>query len=222
MLRISFAQGRAHDYNPRRLDGIGGTGVERMSDGDEQRRQQLAAELVRNARAALEEGRYARCLEILKQAAEVPPSAEAAQEIDRLRQAAGEARLRVRVRAQEAGDRAAQGQRSAAAAEAERHVPALWNEAAVKSAEAQAALAQEQYAKAAETFDAAASLYGQAENQAREARHSQRDQVEQVRLTLAARRRTALAADETSHAPSEWKEAEASAASGEAAFAQEA
>src|SRR5713226_2864551 len=39
---------------------------------EEQRRQQLAADLIRNARAALDEGDYALCLEILKQAAEVP------------------------------------------------------------------------------------------------------------------------------------------------------
>ena len=156
MLRISFALGRVHDYNSRKLDGVGGAGVEReysagycdasnlcrfkgeahkgpprmtsfhgQTDVEEQRRQQLAAELIRNARSALDEGGYARCLEILKQAAEVPPPAEAAQEIDRLRQAAGEARLRARARAEEAGDRAAQGRRSAAAADTERHAATL-------------------------------------------------------------------------------------------------
>src|SRR5438309_3901111 len=271
-----------------------------MTDADEQR-QQVTAELIRSARAALDEGGYARCLEILKQAAEIPPTAEAAREIDRLRQAAGEARLRERTRAdeardraaqgqrsaaaadaerhapalwneasakwaearatlareqydkgaetfdaatalykqadsqarevrrgrreraraEEAGDRAAEGQRRAAAAEAERHAPALWNEASAKSAEAQAALAREQYAEGAETFDAATALYHQAESQAREAMGHQRDQVEQARLTLAERRRSALAADAASHAPSDWKDAEASAASGEAAFARE-
>ncbi|PYM68619.1 MAG: hypothetical protein DME10_26690, partial [Candidatus Rokuibacteriota bacterium] len=128
---------------------------------------------------------------------------------------------RERARAEEAGDRAAEGQRRAAAAEAERHAPALWNEASAKSAEAQAALAREQYAEGAETFDAATALYHQAESQAREALGHQRDQVEQARLTLAERRRSALAADAASHAPSDWKDAEASAASGEAAFARE-
>ena len=271
-----------------------------MTDADEQR-QQVAAELIRSARAALDEGGYARCLEILKQAAEIPPTAEAAREIDRLRQAAGEARLRERTRAdeardraaqgqrsaaaadaerhapalwneasakwaearatlareqydkgaemfdaatalykqaesqarevrrgrreraraEEAGDRAAEGQRRAAAAEAERHAPALWNEASAKSAEAQAALAREQYAEGAEAFDAATALYHQAESQAGETVGHQRDQVEQARLTLAERRRSALAADAASHAPSDWKDAEASAASGEAAFARE-
>src|SRR6266705_3086301 len=191
-----------------------------MTDADEQR-EQVAAELIRSARAALDEGGYARCLEILKQAAEIPPTAEAAREIDRLRQAAGEARLRERTRADEARDRAAQGQRSAAAADAERHAPALWNEASARSAEAQAALAREQYAEGAETFDAATALYHQADSQAREALGHQRDQVEQARLTLAERRRSALAADAASHAPSDWKDAEASAASGEVAFARE-
>ncbi len=271
-----------------------------MTDADEQR-EQVAAELIRSARAALDEGGYARCLEILKQAAEIPPTAEAAREIDRLRQAAGEARLRERTRADEARDRAAQGQRSAAAADAERHAPALWNEASAKwaearatlareqydkgaetfdaatalykqaesqarevrrgrreraraeeagdragegqrraaaaeadrhapalwneasakSAEAQAALAREQYAEGAEAFDAATALYHQADSQAREALGHQRDQVEQARLTLAERRRSALAADAASHAPSDWKDAEASAASGEVAFARE-
>jgi predicted Ser/Thr protein kinase len=190
---------------------------------EEQRRQQLAADLLRNARAALDEGGYALCLEILKQAAEVPPSAEVAQEIDRLRQAAGEARLRERVRAQEAGDRAAQGQRSAAAAEAERHAPALWNEAAAKSAEAQAALAQERYAKAAETFDAATALYHQAENQAREARRRLRERAraEEAGGRAAQSQRSAAAADAERHVSALWNEAAAKSAEAQAALAQE-
>src|SRR5712691_9668249 len=195
-------------------------GVERMSDGDEQRRQQLAAELVRNARAALEEGGYARCLEILKQAAEAPHSAEAAQEIDRLRQAAGEARLRKRVRAEEAGDRAGQGRRSAAAAEAERHAPALWNEGSAKSAEAQGALAREHYAEAAETFDAATALYHQAENQAREARRRLRERLraEEAGDRAAQGQRSAAAADTEPHAPALWNEASAKLAEAQAAL----
>ncbi|HEV8456891.1 MAG TPA: hypothetical protein VGR44_01225, partial [Methylomirabilota bacterium] len=194
-----------------------------MTDAEEQRRQQLAAELIRNARAALDEGGYARCLEILKQAAEVPPSAEVAQEIDRLRQAAGEARLRERARADEARDRVAQGQRSAAAAEAERHAPALWNEAAAKSAEAQAALAQEQYAQAAETFAAATALYGQAESQAREARRRLRvrARAEEAGDRAAQGQRSAAAADAERHAPTVWNEASAKSAEAQAALAQE-
>ena len=45
-----------------------------------ERRRQLAAELVESARAALADGAYALCLEILKQAAEIPPSDDVAME----------------------------------------------------------------------------------------------------------------------------------------------
>jgi hypothetical protein len=190
---------------------------------EEHRRQQHAAELIRNARAALDEGGYALCLEILEQAAEIPPSAEAALEIDRLRQAAGEARLRERVRAEEAGDRAAQGRRTAAAAEAEPHAPAIWNEAVAKSAEAQAALAQEQYAKAAETFAAATALYHQAENQAREARRRLRERAraEEAGDRAAQGQRSAAAAEAERHVSAIWNEALAKSAEAHAALAQE-
>src|SRR5262249_47012323 len=147
-----------------------------QGDAEEQRRQRLT-ELIQSARAALDATRYAQCLDILKQAAELPPSAGAAPEIDRLRQVAVEARLRERARAEEAGARAAQGQRSAAAADAERHAPALWKEASAKSVEARAALAREEYVTAIETFDAARALHHQAETQARKAWRHRGDRV---------------------------------------------
>src|SRR5215813_2434094 len=131
---------------------------------------------------------------------------------------ATEARQREFRSAEEARDRMAEGQRAAAAVNAEHHAPALWKDAVAKSAGAQSDLAHEQYAKAAEAFDEALVLYRQAVNQAEKAQDRQRDQAEKGRRAISVHRKSAAAADAPLHAHSEWTEAEAIVAASDAAF----
>jgi hypothetical protein len=147
---------------------------------------------------------------------------EAAVLYRRAEEAASEARQRELRRAEEARDRVAQGQRAAAAVDAEHHAPVLWKNAAAKSVGAQSDLAREQYVEAAEAFDEALVLYRQAVNQVEKTRSQQRDQAEEGRRAIAEYRSSAMAAEATLHAPSEWTEAEAIVASSDAAFAREA
>ena len=140
----------------------------------------------------------------------------------RAEEAASEARQRELRLAEAARDRMAQGQRAAAALDAGRHAPALWEEAAAKAAGAEVDLAQEHYAKAAETFDEALVLYRQAANQVKKTLDQQRDQAEEGRAAIAECRSSASAAGAPVHAPSEWSEAEVIVASSDAAFVREA
>jgi len=140
----------------------------------------------------------------------------------RAEEAAHEARQRELRLAEEARERMMQGQRAAAAVDAELQAAGLWEGAARKAAGAQADLAQEQFAKAAETFDEALVLYRQAVNQVEKARGQQRDQAEERRRAIAESRGSAAAAGAPLHAPSEWVEAEAIVALGDAASAREA
>ena len=67
----------------RALDGL----EQARAQVEVQRRRQLAAKLAQDARAALDEGNLTLCLEILEQAAQIPPPAEAVEEIASLREA---------------------------------------------------------------------------------------------------------------------------------------
>jgi hypothetical protein len=89
----------------RALDGL----AQARAHVEVQRRRQLAARLAQDARAALDEGSLTLCLEILDQAAQIPPPAEAVEELASLREtaeAAVAAREAVRRARQEAEARA--------------------------------------------------------------------------------------------------------------------
>ena len=137
----------------------------------------------------------------------------------RAEEVARETRERDRGRAEEAQHRTVQAQRVAEAAEAQQYAAALWSQASSRSTDARTALGLEHYAEAAEAFDEAHTLYRQAGHEAGEARRRERERAEQSRQAMAEHHRDALAADGASHAPAEWAEAEAGAATGEAAFA---
>ena len=99
----------------RALDGL----EQARADVELQRRWQLAAELARDARAALDDGKVTRCLEILEQAAEIPGPAGRVEEMASLRRAAEAAvaaRLalgRARQEAEDARGRREQARRAA-------------------------------------------------------------------------------------------------------------
>ncbi len=140
----------------------------------------------------------------------------------RAEEAAREAREREHRRADAARERAAEGQRSAATVDAEHRAPGLWQEAVRKSTEGEAAFLRHQYAKATEAFEGALALYHQAQTQVRELTRRLREDARKKHVEMAERRGAAAAADASSHAPSVWNEAEASAARGDRALAQEA
>jgi hypothetical protein len=127
-----------------------------------------------------------------------------------------------RRRAEEAQERATQGQRDALAVQGEQLSATLCTDAARRLEEARAAFGEKQYVEAAEAFDAALVLYRRAENQARDVVRRQREQAEQARHLMEERRRLAEAQDAVSRAGDEWAQAEATAASGEAAHGREA
>ncbi|HEX9819621.1 MAG TPA: hypothetical protein VGD07_08420, partial [Methylomirabilota bacterium] len=127
-----------------------------------------------------------------------------------------------RRQAEEAQERATLGQRDAMAVDAERLASTLCADAARRFDEARGAFAERQYLKATEAFDAALVLYRRAENQARELVRRRREQAEQGRQRMAERRRLAEAVGAAARGGDEWAQAEAMAASGEAAHGQEA
>ncbi len=180
---------------------------------------QYARNLWDTAEAKLDAAQAAVLAESMGPAADL--FAEAAALYTRAEQEASEGRRAERRRAEEARERAAQGQRRAMAVDARQQAASSWSAATAKSAEAEAAVTREQYVKAVETFDGALALYQKAEGEARAARQRQREQAEHARQAMAGRRETALAADAATHAPSDWHEAEATVASGEDALARE-
>ena len=89
------------------------------AQAEEQHRQQLASELLRDAHAAYDDGSYALCLAILTQASGIPPHGAIVQEIDSLRQTAEaafeaqEAARRERQRADQEREKMARARRDA-------------------------------------------------------------------------------------------------------------
>jgi hypothetical protein len=179
---------------------------------------QLAPELwsaaevkMSEARAALEARSFGAAVELFNAAAGIyARSEETLRDRSRLE----------RRRAEEAQERATQGQREAVAADAAQLSATLCTDAAKRLDEARAAFGQKQWSQAAEAFDAALVLYRRAENQAKQARIRQREQAEQARKAMAEQRRLAEAVDAVSRGVTAWTEAEAAAAAAEVAYGQ--
>ena len=190
---------------------------------EEDRRHQLAVKLVQEARATLAEEAYTLCLEILKQAIEIPPPAEMAEEIAQLRLAAEsglaaqEAARRAR-QVERARDQMIQARLAARAQAAPRYVPALWNDAEVKAAEAQAALERGTYAEAVRAFEAAGTAFGDAEKLARTVQQQERGVAERARQQAAEGQERARVAEAPESARELWEAAEAKSAEANAAF----
>ena len=152
-----------------------------------QRSRQLVAELMGDARGALADGAYALCLEILKQAAEIPPPEDAAMQVAALRETAQAALTaqaavqRMRQQAERAREQMAQARGAARVYVATPYAAALWEEAESKANGAQAALARDAYAEAQEAFAEAEAAYRGFEKTAREAQVRDREAVDRAR-----------------------------------------
>ena len=170
------------------------------AQAEAQVRRERVANLLREARTALDGGGYALCVEILDQAAEISVSSDASQEIDSLRQAARaalaaqEAARLARQQAERAREEMAEA-RQTAQARASRYAPALWNEAEAKAAQAQAAFTREAYAGAEQAFELASADYRRFEEAAREAELQQRRAAEQALAQVIEHRQRAQEAD---------------------------
>jgi hypothetical protein len=193
-----------------------------------ERRQQLTAKLTQEARSALEAGEYTLCLEILKQAAEIPRAADVVQEIASLREtaesalAARETSRRARQQAEDARARMAEARRTAQEQADSRYAPALWNDAEGKGAEAEAALAREAWPVAEKLFDEASAAYHRFEAAAREAQQREQAAAEQAREQVAQARHRAQAAGAPQYARELWDAAEARSGEAHAAFTDKA
>ena len=208
----------------RALEGLG----EARAKVEAERRRQLAAQLLQDARAALNEGAHTLCVEILKQAVDTTPPAGVLEEITALQQtaeaalAAREAVRRARLQAE--GKRAEMTQaRRAAQMQAEpRYGPALWTEAENTSAQATAAFAREAYAEARQAFETAIGVYRRFEEAAREAQRRELATTDRARKAAAQGRQQAQADDAPQYARELWDAAEAKAAEADAALGQKA
>jgi hypothetical protein len=265
-----------------------------------ERRRQLAAKLVQDARKAFDEGGYTLCLEILKQADEIPQPIELTTGISSLREAAevrlaaqrqereaaeqasgqasanraravaadaaeyardlwdaaetklaegqralrggsgaraavvfeeaaalyrraeeaGAAQKRERRRAEAARDRTGEPHRAAEEADAERHAPTSWGDAARAFQSGQGLLERGEWGRATEVFERALALYRQAEAEARGALRREREQAEGARRTLSALRDRAASVNAEAHASAEWAEAMVTVSAGEASLAR--
>ena len=193
-----------------------------------QRRRQLTAHLLRDARAALLENGYALCLELLKQATDISPPADAVADIAALRAtaeaglAAQEAARRARQEAESAREQMVQAQDAALAGAAPADAPGPWDLARAAGARADAAFVRQAYAEAAAAFREAAAAYRRFEEVARAARVRAREAAERGRLQASESREAAQAAVAARYARGLWENAEAKLAEGQASFQQEA
>jgi predicted Ser/Thr protein kinase len=189
-----------------------------------ERRRLLADRLVRDARTAFGEGAYTLCLELLGQAAEIPPPAEAEREIAMLRESAEGALTaqQARQHAERRREQMLEARRSAEAQAASRCAPSLWQEAEVKASEAEGAFAAEAVAAATPAFELAASAYHRARDVAREARSREREQAERAREEAARQRERAHATGAPRYASQLWETAEARSAAAQAAWGRDA
>ena len=146
------------------------------AQADEQHRQQLASELLRDAHAAYDDGSYALCLAILTQASGIPPHGAIVEEIASLRQTAEaafeaqEAARRERQRADQEREKMARARRDADGQGAAHYAPDPWSQAEADAIGAENQYAQEAYAQASQALERAATAYKAAEVAAREAR----------------------------------------------------
>ena len=191
-----------------------------------QRRRQLAAKLGQDARAALDEGSLTLCLEILEEAAQITPPAEAVQGIASLREvaeaavAAREAVRRAQQEAEGAGAHMEQVRRAAQCRAGPQYAPSLWREAEAKSTEAATALVREAYVEARQSFEVAITVYRRFEEVAREAQRREHETAEQARSMAAQSRQRAQAEVASQYAREQWDAAEAKSAEAQIAYAQ--
>jgi predicted Ser/Thr protein kinase len=204
-------------------------GLARAREGaDAERRGQLAGKLVQDARAAVDASEYTLGLEILKQAAEIPPPAEALQEIVSLREtaetavAAREVARRARQQAEDARAQMAQALGTAQGQADVPYAPGLWHEAQAKSTEAEAAFARAAYGEAQRAFDAATAAYRRFQEAACQAQREERDAAERAREQVALGRQRAEAEEAPQYARELWATAEAMFAAAQATFAHSA
>ena len=188
-----------------------------------ERRRQLAARFVSDARAALAERDYTLCLQLLAQAAEIP-LVEAVPEIAALRQAAEagqkeqEAARRERQQAERAREQMAHAHRSAQAGALAAYAPALWDEAEAKATEATAAFDREAHVEAGQGFVAAAKAYQRFQETALDAQRREREGTERAREQAGRARERAAAAGAPQYAHAPWNAAETRLAEAHAAF----
>ena len=192
---------------------------------EQDRRRQLAVKVVQDARAALAEDACTLCLEILKQAMEIPPPAEVADEIAVLRQSA-EMRLaaleevrRARQEAERAREQTARGRERARTAEAARYARELWDAAEAKCAEAEGIFSEQSPGAALGVFNEAAALYRQAESMGA-ARQRERLRAEEARGQATRARQGAADAAAEQYAPALWAEASSKSVEAQAALAR--
>jgi formylglycine-generating enzyme required for sulfatase activity len=172
---------------------------------EEAERRQRAAQLVDAARGALQNGGAALCLELLRQARQIPCPVDLAESIASLQETADAALAMHDVsrdaerQAEQARQGMAQARRRAQAWGAALRAAEPWNEAERNSAEGYAALAGETYAEATVAFEQAAALYRRSEEQVRDSLQTlgseQPGQDEQTRQTRDVRASGNAAAD---------------------------
>ena len=156
-----------------------------------QRQRQLRVKLEQDARTALDDREYARCLRILDEATKVLHADEAAA-LAPLREraeaggAAQEAIRRAERRAGEAIERTMKARSMAEAVEAERYAPTVWKEAEAQWTNARAGFVRGEYAEAELALDAAAGTYERAARATREAQVPEREVANRVREARAA------------------------------------
>ncbi|HEY3190341.1 MAG TPA: protein kinase [Solirubrobacteraceae bacterium] len=188
-----------------------------------QRQRQLAADLLARARAALADQRYALCLEVLKQTADLSLPEGASEEIAGLRQTAlarQESLRHARTDAETARASLSTARGEAQTEDAAQHAEALWTEAEAAAATAEAALRREAYVDAKQGFATALALYRRATEAARQGRDEERHAATRARDTATQGQRQAQGVGASQYARELWEAAEARFVEAQAAFAQ--
>ncbi|HXJ77705.1 MAG TPA: protein kinase [Candidatus Methylomirabilis sp.] len=198
--------------------------AEARAQVEARRREELAGQLLQDARATLTAGDYTLSLQILAQAAEIPPPAEAVQELASLRETAEAAvAQRTRQHAETARAEMAEAQQAAEThAETPYATTTLWREAEALRVQAETALARGAYADAASTFAAASNAYRRFVESARAAERQAVFAAEQAREQMARGRQRGDAAAAPQYAREIWDAALAKSAEAETAFANHA
>jgi len=190
------------------------------------RQRELAIDILDKARAALDDRRYALCLEMLKPARSFRLPTEATDAITALREAAEaglaeEQTLRIaRQKADNARVRAAQARAEAQAEEAAHHASDVWSNAETTVAAAEVHLRREVYAEAAQAFDRATAIYRRALDAARQSQIEERRIAERARDVARQGLNQARAIETALYARGLWDAAEARFAEAETIFAQ--
>jgi predicted Ser/Thr protein kinase len=193
------------------------------AEADAQRQRELATDLLQKARTALDGQRYALCLEILEQAADLSPAERLTEEIAALRQTVLERQEALRQGRQEADEAHAQMAKARGDAQAEdvaQHAPGPWNEAEASAATAQADLRREAYAEAKQGFDQAAASYRRSLDAARQEQSEERRTAGRAREMATQGQRQAQAVGAAEYAREPWDAAEARFAEAQTAFAK--